>query len=65
MTAKKTYTQCEHERINSREYPGTRQLCYECDEPTGLCEDDGLLDEDGNWLCEECFALSKNLSLEN
>lgn len=50
----KTYNQSEHERINSREYPGTRQLCITCSEPTGRCEEDGIFDIDGNPYCESC-----------
>ena len=48
-------TQCEHERYNATHYPGTRQLCFICDEPTGLCEEDSVYDNDGNPICEECF----------
>lgn len=28
-------TQAEHNAINAREYPGTREMCRECDQPTG------------------------------
>lgn len=28
-------SQSEHEAINAREYPGTRELCCACCEPTG------------------------------
>lgn len=28
-------TQTEHRKINRREYPGTRELCFLCDDPTG------------------------------
>lgn len=56
-----TYTQCEHARINAKEYPGTRQLCVQCDQPTGRCEDDSIYHEPefefGDQigpLCEEC-----------
>jgi hypothetical protein len=38
----KAYSQKEHERINAREYPGTRQMCCFCGEPTGRCEDDSI-----------------------
>jgi hypothetical protein len=53
----KAYTQDEHERINAREYPGTRQLCYVCEQPTGRCEDDTITldDEPYQPLCEECY----------
>jgi len=53
MTAR---TQCEHEAINAKEYPGTRQLCSVCDEPTGRCEEDSFYTEDGKGpMCENCF----------
>jgi hypothetical protein len=45
-----------HERINARHYPGTRQLCSVCEQPTGRCEDDTLSVGDGGPLCEECWA---------
>ena len=32
---KKTYTQKEHRKINRHQYPGTRELCCICDDPTG------------------------------
>ena len=58
-----TYTQCEHARINAKEYPGTRQLCVRCDQPTGRCEDDSIYLEPEfehqsslGPLCEECAA---------
>ena len=56
-------TQSEHEAINAREYPGTRQLCVDCDEPTERCEDDDLwvwqVTSKGGYnygpLCPECY----------
>lgn len=51
-----TYTQSQHEIINRRSYPGTRQLCCECDEPTGRCEDDEICLDDGTGpLCPACY----------
>lgn len=47
-------SQDAHERINAREFPGTRQLCSKCDEPTGRCEEDSIYDEHGNFVCEDC-----------
>jgi hypothetical protein len=48
--------QLEHERWNASHYPGTRQLCLECGEPTGRCEDDSIYLIDGTGpLCEECW----------
>jgi hypothetical protein len=70
---KRTYTQCEHARINAREYPGTRQLCCVCGEPTGLCEEDSIYLEPEfehqsplGPLCEECCEriFSGNLNLK-
>lgn len=53
-------SQAEHERINAREYPGTRELCCECDEPTGRAGigEDSLYTDDGEGpFCETCWAL--------
>lgn len=49
----KALSQCEHQRINAREWPGTRQICSECGEPTGRCEEDQI---DGPYgpVCEAC-----------
>ncbi len=46
-----------HDAWNSRHYPGTRQLCTICDQPTGRCEDDSILDGRGLPICEECNEL--------
>ena len=52
----------EHELWNSANYPGTRQLCCKCDEPTGRCEDDTIYDEDGDGpFCEECCCSIRGL----
>lgn len=52
----KVHDQCTHERINAQHYPGTRQLCMRCDQPTGRCEDDSIYTEDGDGpICEECY----------
>jgi len=51
----KKHDQSTHERINARHYPGTRQLCKLCDEPTGRCEDDSMYDSDNGPLCETCY----------
>ena len=53
----KAISQDEHAIINAREYPGTRQLYSKCDQPTGRCEEDSILDEDGNVLCEDCCPM--------
>jgi hypothetical protein len=54
--------QSAHEAWNAKHYPGTRQMCAQCDRPTGRCEEDSLfLDEDHEEgpLCEECYAEAK------
>ena len=51
----------EHEKWNANHYPGTRQLCFQCEAPTGRCEEDSHYDEDRNPLCEECW---ENESIE-
>jgi hypothetical protein len=58
--------QHEHEAINAREYPGTRQLCATCDEPTERCEEDGIYTEDGEGpLCVECWHKTPEWIREN
>jgi len=44
----------EHERWNAKHYPGTRQLCVFCDQPTGRCEEDSMFVGDDGPMCEEC-----------
>ncbi len=53
-------TQCQHEAYNRANYPGTRQLCIQCNEPTGKCEDDTISYGDISPLCEECYDLEIN-----
>jgi hypothetical protein len=51
-------TQSEHKAWNAHTYPGTRQLCEQCGEPTGRCEDDSLYvgnDDEIGPLCEHCW----------
>jgi hypothetical protein len=47
--------QGEHERWNASHYPGTRQLCCQCDEPTERCEEDAIYADDVGPLCVECY----------
>jgi len=47
--------QSEHESWNSCHYPGTRQLCSRCEQPTGRCEDDSLYNGDEGPVCEQCW----------
>lgn len=49
-------TQAEHAAINAREYPGTRQLCDSCGEPTERCEEDAIYDTGGSGpYCLKCW----------
>lgn len=51
----KALDQDTHRSINSSNYPGTRQLCIVCDDPTGRCEDDAIEYEGHSPLCENCY----------
>lgn len=53
-------SQAAHEEWNASNYPGTRQLCSECGEPTGRCEDDSLFAEDEGPFCESCFGKKRS-----
>ena len=48
--------QKEHEKWNESHYPGTRQICSKCSEPTDRCEEDAIWSEDGAPLCEVCSS---------
>ncbi len=50
-------TQKEHQIYNRYNYPGTRQLCSQCDEATERCADDTIWSKDGFPLCENCYDL--------
>ena len=48
--------QSAHEAWNASSYPGTRQLCVECDGETGRCEEDAIHTEEGHGpLCLQCY----------
>ena len=51
---RRALNQCEHEAWNANHYPGTRQLCVICDEPTGNCEEDAIYTGEGP-VCEPCY----------
>ena len=54
-------TQDEHIKWNSANYPGTRQLCSICNEPTDRCEEDSIyLDDETGPLCENCYHEIEN-----
>ncbi len=49
-------TQSDHEAWNARNFPGTRQLCEQCGEPTDRCEEDAIYTDSGEGpLCVECW----------
>ena len=56
--------QSQHEAWNASHYPGTRQLCCVCDEPTGRCEEDALWLEDGGPYCMECYEANRPADVE-
>ena len=51
---RRALSQSDHSAWNATHYPGTRQLCVHCDEPTGRCEDDAIYVGDVGPLCAEC-----------
>lgn len=57
--------QDEHERWNATHYPGTRQMCVACDEPTDRCEEDSIFLEDGSGpLCVDCWSVRRLLEAD-
>jgi len=52
-------SQREHVKWNAEHYPGTRQLCSKCEEPTGKCEDDAIFSDEGEPICEDCYDQEK------
>ena len=63
---RRALSQSDHEQWNARVYPGTRQICERCGQPTERCEDDSLYSgedcEDGP-LCYACYQES-NIRLD-
>jgi hypothetical protein len=51
--------QLAHEQWNASNYPGTRQLCSKCEQPTGRCEEDAILTDDKEPLCSDCWEREK------
>ena len=52
---RRAMSQQAHKDWNSYNKPGTLQLCAVCQQPTGRCEEDELVDTLGQPVCEECF----------
>lgn len=60
---KRAMTQDQHAAWNLENYPGTLQICSDCGDPTGRCEEDSIYadaHEEGDGeigpLCESCWA---------
>jgi len=51
-------SQSDHEEWNASHYPGTLQMCAECGEPTGRCEDDSIWNDDDEPICRGCWLHS-------
>lgn len=47
--------QDQHEQWNAKHYPGTRQICHVCEEPTDRCQEDALWSKEEYPLCERCY----------
>jgi hypothetical protein len=52
-----TMSQIAHAAWNAGSYPGTRQMCARCDEPTDRCEEDARYVGDMGPLCADCDHL--------
>jgi len=47
--------QSQHRAINAHYWPGTREICAECGEPTGSGGgDESRYNEDGEPVCGDC-----------
>lgn len=47
-------SQAAHEAWNANHFPGTRQLCQVCEQPTERCEEDTITVLDSGPLCPAC-----------
>jgi len=62
---RKAINQSKHKVWNDNNYPGTRQFCSICNNPTERCEEDSIyLNEDSEPICENCFIKYKNKSFK-
>lgn len=55
---RRAISQGAHEKWNAIHYPGTRQICVTCNEPTENCEEDALYPEETGPLCPDCYEKS-------
>ena len=53
----KARSQAEHQHINADSYPGTREICINCGDPTGKAgkDDDSLYLYDEGPYCQDCY----------
>ena len=53
----KARSQAEHQHINADSYPGTREICINCGDPTGKAGkgDDSLYLYDEGPYCQDCY----------
>lgn len=51
---RRAMNQSEHAEWNAQNYPGTLEICAKCDEPTGNCEEDNILNDGGEPHCRDC-----------
>jgi hypothetical protein len=61
---RRAMTQSEHKSWNDSNYPGTLEICCKCDDPTGNCEEDNILDDDGDPYCSDCAIGAGILEIE-
>ena len=51
--------QSAHAAWNAQHYPGTLQLCTDCEQPTERCEEDELYQGDHGPLCMSCYKIEE------
>ena len=64
---RKAMTQNEYRAWNANNYPGTLQICCQCESETGRCEEDEIYLDDGETgpLCEDCYHNSDEYKLQD
>lgn len=55
---RRALNQSQHEALNASHYPGTRQICVECETPTERCEEEALYAGDLGPLCDDCYRVT-------
>ena len=62
---RRALSQDQHREWNAQHYPGTWQLCVDCEQPTGRCEEDSIYRDDLGPLCEACCLALMELEGED